>query len=172
MPWASGSGGRLRTWQNNPMKTSRIAAACAATTILALGAVVAGCGSSDSSSASTATPTDVPKGVAFAEIYSKDGSGKAFVGGTVGRTFVVKLDCSPGTGYEWKVKNSGDSVLALKDTTGCVTGDNTTSAVGASGIETRTYDITTAGKEVLVFTWVPPGKTTPEATQTITFAGS
>lgn len=154
------------------MKTSRIAAACAATTILALGAVVAGCGSSDSSSASTAVPTDVPKGVAFAEIYSKDGSGKAFVGGTVGRTFVVKLDCSPGTGYQWKVKTSGDSVLALKDTTGCVTGDNTTSAVGASGIETRTYDITTAGKEVLVFTWVPPGKTTPEATQTITFVGS
>jgi predicted secreted protein len=154
------------------MKTSRIAAACAATTIVALGAVVAGCGSSDSSSASTATPTDVPKDVAFAEVYRKDGSGEAGVGGIVGETFVVKLDCSLGTGYQWKVRNSGDTVLALKDISECETGDNTTSAVGASGIETRTYDITTAGREVLVFTWVPPGKTTPEATQTITFVGS
>ena len=154
------------------MTTSRIAAACAATTILALGAVVAGCGSSSSSSASTATPTDVPKDAAYAEVYSKNGDGEAGVGGMVGGTFVVKLDCSPGTGYQWKLKTSGDQVLALKKTSGCVTGDNTTSAVGASGIETRTYDVKAAGTETLVFTWVPPGDQKPEATQTITFSGS
>ncbi|MBU6364171.1 MAG: protease inhibitor I42 family protein [Acidobacteria bacterium] len=154
------------------MKNSRIAAACAATTILALGAIVAGCGSSSSSSASTAVPTDVPKDAAFAEVYSTNGDGESGVGGVVGGTFVVKLDCSPGTGYQWKVKTSGDAVLALKDTSGCETPENTTSAVGVPGIETRTYEVKTAGTEKLVFTWVPPGKQTPEATQTITFTAS
>lgn len=154
------------------MTTSRIAAACAATTILALGAVVAGCGSSSSSSASTAVPTDVPKDAAFAEVNSKNGDGEALVTGIVGGAFVVKLDCSSGTGYQWKVRNSGDTVLALKDISGCETGDNTTSAVGVPGIETRTYEVKTAGTEKLVFTWVPPGSTTPKATQTITFSAS
>lgn len=154
------------------MKNSRIAAACAATTILALGAIVAGCGSSSSSSASTAVPTDVPKDAAFAEVYSTNGDGESGVGGVVGGTFVVKLDCSPGTGYQWKVKTSGDTVLALKDTSGCETPENTTSAVGVPGIETRTYEVKAAGSEKLVFTWVPPGKSTPEVTQTINFSGS
>ena len=149
------------------MKTPRIAAASAAAALIALGTVVAGCGSSD-----TAMSTDVPADAAYADVLSTNGDGEAGVGGMVGGTFVARLDCSPGTGYQWKLKTSGDTVLKLNKTTGCVTGDGTTSAVGASGFETRTYDITKAGKEVLTFTWVPPGKTTPEATQVITFTAS
>ena len=117
-------------------------------------------------------PTDVPKDAAFAEVNSKNGDGESLMTGVVGGTFVVKLDCSPGTGYQWKVKNSGDTVLALKDISDCETPEDTTSAVGVPGIETRTYEVKAAGTEKLVFTWVPPGKQTPEATQTITFSAS
>jgi predicted secreted protein len=152
------------------MKTSRIAAACAATAILALGTVVAGCGSSDSSSASV--PSDVPRDAAFAEVYSSNGDGEASMTAIVGGTFVVKLDCSPGTGYEWRVKTSGDTVLGEWKTTGCETGEGTTSAVGASGFETRTYDVKTAGTEKLAFRWMPPGKDTPAVTQTISLTAS
>lgn len=149
------------------MKTSRLAAASAATMLLALGTIAAGCGSSD-----TAMPTDLPEGAAYSDVLSTNGDGEASMGGMVDGTFVVRLDCSPGTGYQWKLKTSGDTVLKLNKTTGCVTGEGTTSAVGASGYETRTYDITKAGTEVLTFTWVPPGKTAAEATQVITFNAS
>jgi predicted secreted protein len=152
------------------MKTSRIAAACAATTLLALATVVGGCGSSDSSSSSV--PSDVPKDAAFAEVYSTNGGGESSMTAIVGGTFVVKLDCSPGTGYQWKVKTSGDAVVDQKSTTGCTTGDGTTSAVGQSGFETRTYDVKAAGTEKLAFQWVPPGTETPEVTQTISLSAS
>lgn len=149
------------------MNISRLAAAGAATALIALGTLVAGCGGGD-----TAMPTDLPADAAHADVLSTNGDGEAGVTGMVGSTFVARLDCSPGTGYQWKLKASGDSVLKLNKTTGCVTGEGTTSAVGASGFETRTYDITKAGTEVLTFTWVPPGKTTPEATQVVTLSAS
>lgn len=149
------------------MKISRLAAAGAATTLLALGTIAAGCGGGD-----TAMPTDLPKDAAYSDVLSTNGSGESAMGGMVDGTFVVRLDCSPGTGYQWKLKTTGDTVLKLDKTTGCVTGEGTTSAVGASGYETRTYDIMKAGTEVLTFTWVPPGNTTPEATQVITFNAS
>lgn len=146
------------------MKNSRIAALGAASVLLAGGLVVAGCGGD--SAASSSVPTDVPAGAAYAEITGA--SGESAITAIVGEPLVVKLACNGGTGYQWKMTPSGDSVVSLKNSTGCEPDDKTTSAVGAAGHETWTYDVTTAGTEKLKFQSIPPGSNTPASTETLT----
>ncbi len=152
------------------MTTSRIAAIAASTALIAGGLVIAGCGDSGT----TSVPTEA-EGAAYSDVSSANGSGEASLTVTPGGRFVVRLDCSPGTGYQWKVKSSGDTVLSLKSETECTPDDKTATADGAvgwSGHQFRTYDVTAKGTEVLTYQWVGPGKDTPDVTQTNTIVSS
>ena len=148
------------------MKNSRIAAFGAASVLLASGLLLAGCGGDSSS----AVPTDVPSDAAYAEINGQ--SGDSSITAVVGSPLVVKLACNGGTGYQWKMTPSGESVVNLTNSTGCEPDDKTTSAVGAAGHETWTYDVTTAGTEKLKFQSFPPGKDTPASTEVLTVVAS
>ena len=152
------------------MTSLRIAAACAASTsLVAGGLVMAGCGSSTTSS----IPTEA-EGAAYAEVNSANGDGESTLTAINGEKFVVGFNCSPGTGYSWKTKTSGDSVLVLKKKGECTPADEsagatTNGAVGRSGMQYYTYDVTSTGTEVLTFEWVGPGRDrTAEATQVVT----
>ena len=150
------------------MKTSRIAAIATASTLLLTGVALTGCG--DSSSSSSSVPSDVPADAAYAEINGQ--SGDSSITAIVGKELVVKLACNGGTGYQWKMTPSGDSIVNLKNSTGCEPDDKTTSAVGAAGHETWTYDVTTAGTTTLKFESFPPGSTKPDSTENLKVVAS
>ncbi len=75
-----------------------------------------------------AAPVRVAAGIVLAGC----GSTAAGVGGTV----VVGLGCNSGTGYQWQMTPSGDSVVTLSSSTGCEPTDSEDAPPGAAGYET------------------------------------
>ncbi len=87
---------------------------------------------------------------------------------TPGATFVIALQANPSTGYSWQVQPIPDPAVVSLVSEAYVQAPAASGLVGAGGTDTFTFKVLDSGTTTLTLWYLPPGRTDPASTFSVT----